>query len=438
MICKVKNTIDKYGLFSCVKSVAVGVSGGADSMCLLNILSKLKDEYGIILKAVHINHNLRGVEALRDENFVRDYCNNNGINLEVFSIDIRSLSDSSSLSEEECGRRERYRCFGSVGCDAVATAHTLSDSIETMLFNLARGTGLKGLCGIPVKREPNIIRPLIECTRQEIEEYCKDNNVPFITDSTNLTDDYTRNHIRHNLVPGLSVINKAYEKSILRCFNSLNEDEEYLHSETMKLIEACCIGEGYSADNLRNAPSALRKRAIAHILKDEMSKSIEGKHIDLINEAVLNSYGKIEIASDYYAEVKSGQLKFSFISSLSNEWKSPFVNGKAETQCGTFYLEKCDKNDPDAFDFDKIKYELFISSRLPGDRFTFKSRGVTKSLKKLFNEMKIPAEKRNAVPVLHDGENVVWIDGIGVNSLYKSGENTKNIMKIIKEGKNYD
>lgn len=435
MICKVKNTIDKFGLLSSVKSITVGVSGGADSMCLLNILSKLKDEYGIILKAVHINHNLRGDEALRDERFVRDYCKKNSIDLEVFSVDIRRLSEEKSLSEEECGRLERYRCFACVGCDAVATAHTLSDSIETMLFNLARGTGLKGLCGIPVKREPNIIRPLIECTRQEIEEYCRENNVPFITDSTNLTDDYTRNHIRHNLVPGLSVINKSYEKSISRCFGSLSEDEEYLHSETMKLISSSCTADGYNSELLKNAPSALRKRAIAYILKDKMSKSTEAKHIDLINESVMNSHGKVEISTGFYAEVKSGLLSFSSTSSPSSEWKSGFDNGRAVTDYGTFCLVKCDISDPEAFDYDKINGDLFVSSRLPGDRITLKSRGVSKDLRKLYNEMKIPSHKRNEIAVFHDGENkVVWAYGIGVNSPYSVDKKTKNAMKIVKEG----
>ncbi len=434
MICKVKNTIEKHGLFTDVRSIAVGVSGGADSMCLLHILSKLKEEYGIILKAVHINHNLRGDEALRDENFVRDYCENHGIDLEVFSIDIRALSKKNSLSEEECGRLERYRCFASVGCDAVATAHTLSDSIETMLFNLARGTGLKGLCGIPVKREPDIIRPLIDCTRLEIEEYCKENNVPYITDSTNLTDDYTRNHIRHNLVPALGVINRSYEKSILRCMHSLSEDENYLHSQALQLIASSLKGGGYSAQELKNAPSALRKRAIAHILKSEMNKSIEGKHIDLVNDAVVNLNGKVEIASGYYALVESGLLTFGAVSVQPSEWSCCFTNGKAVTNKGTFSLVKCDKNDAEAFDCDKITGDLFLSSRLPGDCITLKSRGLTKSLKKLFNELKLPAEERYNTAVLHDGENVVWVENIGVNAIYAAGENTVNVMKIIKEG----
>ena len=168
-------------------------------MCLLEILSKLKDEYGIILKAVHLNHNIRGQEALRDQRVVEEFCQKLGIECLSYSVDIPALAKEMGIGEEECGRIKRYECFNDAGCDAVATAHTLSDSIETMMFNLIRGTGLKGLCGIPAKRD-NIIRPLIECTRSEIESYCKDNKIDYVTDSTNLTDDYTRNYIRHNIV----------------------------------------------------------------------------------------------------------------------------------------------------------------------------------------------------------------------------------------------
>ena len=145
MICKVRQTIEKYALLSGVKSLAVGVSGGADSMCLLEILSKLKDEYDIILKAVHLNHNIRGDEALRDQKTVEAFCKKLGIECLVYSFDIPALSKEMGIGEEECGRIKRYECFDDAECDAVATAHTLSDSIETMIFNLIRGTGVKGL-----------------------------------------------------------------------------------------------------------------------------------------------------------------------------------------------------------------------------------------------------------------------------------------------------
>ena len=168
MICKVRHTIKKFGLLDGVSSLAVGVSGGADSMCLLEILSKLKLEYGIILKAVHINHNIRGEEALRDQKLVEDYCKALGVECLVYSVDIPALSKEMGIGEEECGRIKRYECFSEAECDAVATAHSLSDSIETLVFNLVRGTGTKGLCGIPPRRD-SVIRPLIDCSRKEIE-----------------------------------------------------------------------------------------------------------------------------------------------------------------------------------------------------------------------------------------------------------------------------
>ena len=141
MICKVKSTIERHKMLEGVKTVAVGLSGGADSMCLTDILIKLKVQYGVVVKAVHINHNIRGKEAERDENHVREYCKENGIELLVFSEDIPSHSKELGISEEECGRKVRYECFRKANCDAIATAHTLSDSVETSVFNFIRGTG---------------------------------------------------------------------------------------------------------------------------------------------------------------------------------------------------------------------------------------------------------------------------------------------------------
>ncbi len=434
MICKVKNTIEKYNLLTSVKCVAVGVSGGADSMCLLSILHSLKDEFGITVKAVHINHNLRGEEALRDENFVRDFCEKNNIELHVFSEDISSLAKEMSVGEEECGRIIRYRCFSQIDADVVATAHSLSDSIETMFFNLARGTALKGMCGIPAKREPNIIRPLIECTRKEIEAYCEENSVPYITDSSNLTDDYMRNHIRHNLIPDVSRINKEYEKSILRCMQSLCMDEDFLESESRKLLENSKIEEGYNAGVLRQAHSSLRRRALSSVLNAYMNKSVESKHIDLLEDIVMMSYGKLEIGTDLYILVKDDIMLIHEAKKDIKLWKSEVVSGRANTPFGTYILCKGDLKHKNSIDADRICGELYFSSRLEGDKFTFKKRGVTKSLKKLFNEMKIPSCERNGIPVLHDGNAVVYVEGFGVNAFYEADENSENIITVKREG----
>lgn len=435
MICKVIETIEKNELLTSVRSVAVGVSGGADSMCLLHILSSLKVKYGIILKAVHLNHNLRGEEALRDEVLVRNYCKNNGIELLCFSEDISSLSKEMGVGEEECGRIMRYRCFEKAECDAVAVAHSLSDSIETAVYNLIRGTGTKGLCGIPVKREPNIIRPLIDCTREEIEEYCKSNCVPYITDSTNLTDDYKRNFIRHNIIPLFAHINSAYGKNISHTASILKSESDYLDLCALGLIESSASDNGYDLEKFLSDHIAVRKRAIGILLSEKMNKPTEFRHIESVNSIIENNSGKLEISKDCYITVADGKIIFEIKTDDIVYWEKGFDNNITHTDFGTYCItETCPTCDSDcAFDADKINGRLILSSRKSGDIFTFKSRGVSKSLKKLFNEMKISPEERNKRAVLRDDDNIIWVEGVGVNAPYIPDKKTYKIFVIKKE-----
>ncbi len=436
MICKVKETIKKYNLLNeSIKTVAVGFSGGADSVCLLHILSSLKDEYGIIIKAVHVNHNIRGEEAKFDESFARKFCMSLGVDFEAFSIDVPSLAKEKKLSYEECGRLVRYECFDKVGCDAVAVAHTLSDSIETMLFNLARGTGTKGLSGITPSREPNIIRPLIECSRKEIEAYCKANGLDYVTDSTNLTDDYTRNHIRHNLVPCFEKINGDYQSSFLRAMNSLREENDFIEECAERLLVESRCEKGYYIEGFLLSHNAVVKRCLLILLKQNMKKPPEAKHIELCFDIIKKGSGKAEISKGLYICVNGGIISFRSELKADSEWKCSFAENVADTPVGRFLLyENEEAAGKDSFDAKKIQSELFISSRLPGDTFTFKNRKITKSLKKLFNEMKIPSHKRNSIAVLHDGDNVVWVEDIGVNSVYIHDENSQKIITIKKDG----
>ena len=202
MICKVRDTLIKYSMLENTDEIIVGFSGGADSTCLLYILNLLKDEFDFKIHAAHVNHSLRGNESERDEKFVRDFCEKNSIKLSVLKVDIFKMSKIEGKSLEECGREVRYNFFNSLCANKskIATAHNLNDCEETMFFNLTRGSGLKGLCSIPAVRE-NIIRPLIRCSRDEIENFCKENSIQYVTDSSNLSDDYTRNKIRHNIIP---------------------------------------------------------------------------------------------------------------------------------------------------------------------------------------------------------------------------------------------
>nr|MBR2040323.1 tRNA lysidine(34) synthetase TilS [Clostridia bacterium] len=224
------DTVSAYSLFKKGDVVTVALSGGADSVALLYALNQLKNDLGITLKAVHLNHQIRGDEALRDESFVKDFCDSLNIELICERIDVPQFAKSNNLSLETAARKARYNLFERVNEGAIATAHTASDNLETLLLNLARGTSLDGLCGIPVKRD-YIVRPIISATREDIENYCKDNNLKFVTDSTNLTDDYTRNKIRHKIVPVLKEINPKAELSALKTSKSLTEASAFLKQE---------------------------------------------------------------------------------------------------------------------------------------------------------------------------------------------------------------
>ena len=208
------NTIDEYGMIKKDDCITAALSGGADSVCLLIILKELSDKYSFTLDALHINHCIRGKESDRDEEFCRNLCKKYDIPLTVIRTDVPAAAAESKKSLEETARDIRYKAFEKHAGDKgkIATAHTVSDNAETVILNMARGTGLKGLCGIPPVRD-NIIRPLIDVTRQQIEDYLKSMNQGFVTDSTNLSDDYTRNRIRHKIIPELLKINEGFYKT---------------------------------------------------------------------------------------------------------------------------------------------------------------------------------------------------------------------------------
>lgn len=437
MICKVEKTIEKFSMLKSGQTVAVGVSGGADSVCLLHVLSKIRAKYDIVVKAVHINHNIRGTEAKRDEDFVRDFCKKIGVEFILFSRDIPALSKELSMSEEECGRKVRYECFASVEADVIATAHTLSDSAETVLFNLARGSGIKGLGGIAPVRG-NIIRPLIELTRQDIEQYCFENELDFVTDSTNLSDDYTRNKIRHNVIPVLRGINPGFEKNIGRLSSCAREDEHFLTKCACELLEKSKMQEGWSLENFSRADVAVKKRALLKILSDNMNKEPESKHVQLCMEA-LETKKSVEIAKDLYIcfdgdiislrkKCKENAAAWSVSVCLGEN--TAFNGGTLKTEI----IEKHENQKYDTMRFiDADELDLFrltVRSRNEADKFSDIRRKNTKTLKKLFYEKHIPKEKRNDIAVLSHDNTVVWVEGFGTDAKFVVNEKTKKVIAI--------
>ncbi len=227
MKVNIKDAISEYNMITSGDHVVVALSGGADSVSLLIALDMLKDELQIQLSACHINHNLRGLESDNDEMFVRELCEKRDITLEVFSVDINSLKEKHK-SIEETAREARYKCFESFGENVkIATAHTASDNVETVIFNMVRGTALKGLCGIPAVRG-NIIRPLIYSSREDVLKFLSDNKQDYVNDNSNFSDIYSRNKIRLNVLPELRQINPSLESGFINMCKALKSDEGFL------------------------------------------------------------------------------------------------------------------------------------------------------------------------------------------------------------------
>ena len=443
---KVRSTIKEYGMLKKGSTVIVGLSGGADSITLAHILLGLKDEYSLNLIAAHVNHGIRGEEADRDENFVKNFCRENNLCLEVLKANIPDECKKTGESEEECGRRIRYDFFNKIDGNAlIATAHNLNDSIETFFINLSRGTGAKGLAGIPPKRG-NIIRPLIFCSRDEIEKYCKENSLEFVTDSTNLSNEYTRNKIRNIVLPVFDDINPSFSAAMARLFENLDEDNRALSRLTAELIEKADVGGKYNANVLDGSLSALKKRAISYLCFAYTGKIPEKKHIDLISSLLLKS-GAVEISNNAFAFIKDGFLYFGNNIKHSEKWSVKISDfGKsAVSPYKRYHFKQIAIKDlqnvqkgllENSIDCDKIIGTVELRSRNDGDLFKQNGRGVTKTLKKLFNENKIPLENRNKIAVLSDENGVLWVEGFGAAEKAAVTDKTKNIFFISEEERN--
>lgn len=251
------------------KTAVCAVSGGADSTALLLALKELSGEIGFKLRACHLNHGLRGEESDADENFCADLCERLGVELYRKKICVRDFSQKHE-SLEETARKIRYRFFDearelSGDNSVIATAHNANDSAETVLLNIIRGTGLKGLCGIPPVRD-KIIRPLIYARRSEIEEFLRQRDQPFVTDKTNFSEDYTRNRIRLNIIPEMAGINPSVVGTISRMSANLRSDSDFLEKIAEAALNEAKRANGYEAAMLEGLDEPIKCRAVRKIL----------------------------------------------------------------------------------------------------------------------------------------------------------------------------
>ena len=400
MLNKLDGFIRQYDLIRQGDSVICAVSGGADSMALLWGLYLLKDKLGIDLAAAHFNHSLRGAESDRDEAFVRKFCEDYKIPVYIEKKQVTA----GAKGLEAAAREARYGFFATLP-GKIATAHTADDNAETVLMHLVRGTGLKGLGAIaPINGR--VIRPMLSVTRQDVLSFLEEYHLPYVTDSSNLTDDFLRNRLRRHVMPLLKQENPRLAESLSAMALRLRQDEAALSQSPE-----------YRVDALRQMPQALRLRAIAADLESWGGPEPEAAHLELVEKIIVSDNpsaradlpGGITVCRNYgILERYEPEMPMEPV----------ILNVPGETRIEKLGLKVvCEESEdlshgPDAFTVCP-RGQVILRSRNSGD--AMRLRGGTKSLKKLFVDRKIPAVKRMAVPVIADADGVLGVYGIGVN-----------------------
>lgn len=412
-------TIEKYQLINRGDSVVVALSGGADSVSLLDVLYSYTEKYDLTIYAAHLNHNLRGKEAERDENFCKALCKKYNIQLFTKSVDIRALAGERKISEELCGRNERYKFFEELSESLnakIATAHTASDNAETLIYNITRGSSVRGLSAIPPKRG-RIIRPLIEVSRAQIEEYCKQKQLDFVTDSTNLTDDYTRNKIRHSVIKTLRNINPQLEQSASYLSENAREVTEYLNKQAKAALDMCKIQYGFSCEELLKLDKAVLKHLLVILCEEKANLTPEHKHIELMTK-ILENGGAVNLNGNFKAMSKQGIFRI-----VSGNDNVEFEPVSISDNLGISFNDKIysitrqisNKENKNSVSTDLVNKGAIFRTRKEGDKFTYPGRRITKPLRKVLNEMKIPSEQRDKLLVLAIDNTILWCENVGVS-----------------------
>ena len=446
--------IAEYNMIGQGDRVLAGCSGGADSVALLHFLCELRAQWGLELGALHFNHRLRGEESERDEAFVRGLCRQWQLPLTVERADVKEAAKQAGESTEQCGRRLRYDFFEreAAGRSAsVATAHTLSDSAETMLINLARGTALRGLAGIPPVRGI-FIRPLITCTREEIERYCRENALSWVEDSSNQSDDYTRNRIRRHLLPLLAEENPRFADRVSGLLKALRADADYLNKLAAEAKDRLAQpGGSLERAGFLALDPALRGRVLASLLR-EAGIEADSALIDGMSAIIAAGAGSRQVSGEVMFSCAGGGFSLSAVekerapvcfsasfalSTLeSGEAQAEvFAGKKVHLSLKTGNIQKkltnFQKKDLTyCLDYDRIVNVVNLRGRLPGDKLRLPGRGCSKTLKNLFQEKGVGARERLGQVVLADREGVLWVEGLGPDERAAVTEKTVRALVI--------
>lgn len=416
---KVLKTVEKYNMLSKGDRVLIGVSGGADSIALLEFFVSVKEKYDLDICVAHIEHGIRGEDSVNDAEFVENYCKKLGVNFYLKTIDAPNLAKKAKMGVEEYSRMARYDFFNTIECDKIATAHNLTDNIETLLFRLARGTGLKGACSIPAVRG-KIIRPFIEVSSGEIRKWCNDNNIPYRVDCTNSDSAYSRNLIRLEILPLFEKLNANYQDNIENFISDVNEDYAFIDNYVKSIYPKIVKNNEIDLPKLNELDLSIKKRILIMFF-DENGYSLNRIHLQSVIDITLKS-GKSQIKENVFAISAKGKIRLAKFNDLNK--KDEFVTKILNID------EFKDKNIDFYCDCDKIVGNIIIRAKQAGDRIKPAGRNVSKTLKKLFNESAYPIEKRDKKIVVCDDFGIVGVIGLCADERVKVDCNTAKILTI--------
>ncbi|WP_443649376.1 tRNA lysidine(34) synthetase TilS [Blautia faecicola] len=465
---KVKVYVERFHMIEPKDTIVLGISGGADSVCLLKILARWKEAWGISLRAVHVHHQLRGEEADADERFVRELCENEGIPCRVFHEDVQGMAQREKIGLEEAGRIARYRCFATVcedvGGGKIALAHHQDDLAETMLHHLVRGTGMAGLCSLkPVSG--NRIRPLLCLEKEEILVYLEAAGQPWRTDSSNLEDDYTRNRIRHHVLEELKTeVNPRAVRHMAQLSEELEETRAVLAqvaAEKRRQYVRKSEKGMLLAEELKKEPDLIGRQIVYDLLKEISGKQKDFTriHVEAVQELWNRKVGArrdlpygmqaIRTYDGIYLERKAEKCETRDSEKNAGIQINVQSEGTESFQIGELTLtvsrtardfgEIPEKKYTKWFDYDRIKQTLVIRHRQPGDRICLFDGGGSKKLKDYLIDRKIPAQKRDQLWLLADGSDILWIIGDRISAAYKVTAESQRILQAeIKGGSTHE
>ena len=431
MYQKVKAYVKKWHMLQKEDSVIAGISGGADSVCLLFMLLKLQKELGFALMAVHVNHGIRGAEAERDEAYVKRLCRQWNVRLKVYRENVPAYAKEHGMTEEEAGRDIRRTCFCKVlkewGGTKIALAHHENDNVETLLWNLCRGTGIRGLGGIAPVNDV-WIRPLLCVKRREIESYLKKRGISYCTDTTNADRRYMRNRTRMDVIPYLEdCVNTESVSHMGKTMERMYELEQYILEEVGQYKESCTGWKNgrriIRQTEYTKIPKALRDNVLHEILCETAGrrKDIEEVHVQMLRDLFTKQVGKrIDLPYGVTAIRTYEGVRFE-----KNIPEASYAGDENELfSIRVFDREPGNVTFPEKiytkwFDYDIIKNTVKIRHRIAGDSIVINRYGGRKKLKQYFTDQKIPQEDRDKIWIAADGDEVLWIVGYRQSQKYQ-------------------